>query len=130
VQPPAPDCVLHEWIDIGGLEYSASSRAGFEKTHDTGWCAQDAYSSSDPNLAAGFGDPQGGGFRDLAVDAHANAANTFTYTLNLSKCLKRYDLTFNAGTTQAFNFEAFTPIMGGGTAGSDNAGTLVTFTRQ
>jgi hypothetical protein len=130
VQPPAPDCVQREWIDIGGLEYTAASRAGQQKTSDSGWCDQDSFTSADSMLSAGFGDPQGGGFRDLAADGPANAANTFTYTLNLSKCLRRYDLTFNRGETQAFDFQAFTPITGGGTAGSDNSSSLIVFTRQ
>jgi hypothetical protein len=127
---PGPGCTEREWIDVGGLDHTAASREGQVKTNDAGWCTQGAFSSSDPSLAAGFGDPQGGGFRDLAPSRPADVANTFTYTLNLTRCLRAFDLGFPAGRTHGFHFEAFTPIQGGGSAGVDNTMALVFFTRR
>ncbi len=129
-QPPAPTCTQHEWIDVGGLDYTASSREGQQLTRDTGWCTQSDFATSDSTLSPGFPDPQGGGFRDLAPSRPASAANTFTYKLNLTKCLKAFGLGFAPGQTQTFAFEAFTPIQGGGSAGVDNAMTNVSFTRR
>jgi hypothetical protein len=130
VQPPVPSCTENEWIDVGGLDYTASSREGFARTNDTGWCPQDAFEVSDPTLSAGFPDPQGGGFRDLASDKAPNPANTFTYELNLTRCLRAYGIGFAPGDTQIFSFESFTPIRGGGTAGVDNAAAQASFTRR
>jgi hypothetical protein len=118
------------WVDVGGLDYTAASREASARTNDAGWCQQSAFATSDPNLSPGFPDPQGGGFRDLAPARPANAANTFTYRLNLTMCLQRYGIGFTVGETQAFSFEAFTPITGGGSAGVDNAMTEVSFTRH
>jgi hypothetical protein len=129
-QPPVPDCTQHEWIDVGGLDYTASSREGARRTSDAGWCRQSDFATSDPNLSPGFPDPQGGGFRDRAPSQPANGANTLTYKLNLTKCLQAFGIAFAPGQTQTFGFEAFTPIQGGGSAGVDNASTQVTFTRR
>jgi hypothetical protein len=129
-QPPAPMCTQQEWIDVGGLDYTASSREGQQRTGDSGWCTQSDFTTSDPNLSPGFPDPQGGGFRDLAPSRPASAANTFTYRLNLTKCLRAFGIGFAPGQTQTFGFEAFTPIHGGGSAGVDNASTQVAFTRR
>jgi hypothetical protein len=123
-------CTQHEWIDVGGLDYTAGSREGQQRTHDAGWCTQGDFATSDSSLSPGFPDPQGGGFRDLAPSRPASAANTFTYKLNLTKCLKAFGLGFAKGQTQGFGFQAFTPIQGGGSAGVDNASTEVWFTRQ
>jgi hypothetical protein len=122
-------------VDIGGLDYTASSREGSAKTNDAGWCTQGDFdfASSDlgpEGLSPGFPDPQGGGFRDRAPSRAADAAKTFTYTLNLTQCLRAFGIGFASGQTQPFGFEAFTPIQGGGSAGVDNASTLVFFTRQ
>jgi hypothetical protein len=127
---PGPGCMEREWIDVGGLDYTASSREGHERTRDAGWCSQADFASSDSSLSPGFPDEQGGGFRDLAPSRPANVANTFTYTLNLTRCLKAFGVGFASGETQAFGFEAFTPIQGGGSAGVDNASTVVFFTRR
>jgi len=98
--------------------------------NDAGWCTQGNLSSSDPNLVAGFPDPQGGGFRDRLPTGPVSSAHTFTYKVNLSGCLRGFDIGFASGQTQGFHFEAFTPIQGGGSAGVDNAAALVFFKRQ
>ena len=130
VQPPAPGCTENEWIDVGGLDYTASSREGQRRTNDAGWCTQGDFSSSDPNLVAGFPDPQGGGFRDRAPSQAPSQENTLTYTVNLTNCLQAFGIGFARGDTQLFGFEAFTPIQGSGSAGVDNAATHIAFTRR
>ncbi|HEX2232456.1 MAG TPA: hypothetical protein VHG69_03735 [Thermoleophilaceae bacterium] len=131
VQPPAPNCGATEWIDVGGLDYAAATKEGVERFEGSpGWCPQDALRSDDPNLRPGFGDPEGGGFRDLAPARPANRANTFRYTLNVTKCLNRYGLDFPSGATRGVRFQAFTPITGAGSAGVDNTTSEVYFTRQ
>jgi hypothetical protein len=127
---PGPDCTQREWIDAGGLDHTASTVEGQRKTSDAGWCTQGDFTSSDSQLSAGFPDSQGGGFRDLAPDRRPSAANTMTYRLNLSRCLRAFGIGFAAGDTQGFTFQAFTPIQGGGSAGVDNASALVFFTRS
>lgn len=129
-QPPAPDCVATEWIDVGGLDYAAATKEGVESAEGSaGWCPQSAFRSDDPSLTAGFPDPEGGGFRDLAPARSANPANTFTYTLNVTKCLTHFGLGFPHGATRGVRFQAFTPITGEGSAGVDNTTTEVFFTR-
>ncbi len=131
VQPPAPECVATEWIDVGGLDYAAATQEGTERFEgSSGWCPQDAFRSNDPSLMPGFGDPEGGGFRDLAPARPANPANTFTYTLNVTECLKRYGVSFPHGATRGVRFQAFTPITGEGSAGVDNTTSQVYFTRK
>jgi hypothetical protein len=130
VQPPQAMCTETEWIDVGGLDYTASSRDGQRSTNDSGWCAPSHFAENDPNLSPGFPDPQGGGFKDSAADRPANPANTYTYTLNLTRCLNRYGFSFNPGQTRQFGFEAFTPITGDGSAGIDNATTFAHFTAR
>ncbi len=130
VQPPAALCTETEWIDAGGLDYTASSRDGQRATNDAGWCRPNHFDENDPNLIPGFPDPQGGGFRDRAADRPANPANTYTYTLNLTRCLSHFGFSFNSGQSRQFGFEAFTPITGDGSAGIDNATTFAYFTAQ
>jgi hypothetical protein len=130
VQPPRAMCTQTEWIDVGGLDYTASSRDGQRSTNDSGWCAPNHFDENDPKLIPGFPDTQGGGFRDRAADQPANPANTYTYTLNLTRCLSRYGFSFDSGQSRQFGFEAFTPITGEGSAGTDNATTFAYFTAQ
>jgi len=71
-------------------------------------CPPAAYSTTDPNLTPGSIPfmPGGGGFRDLAADRPASAANTLTYSVNLTQCLASYGLSFNAGQEMEFIFMA------------------------
>jgi hypothetical protein len=89
-----PPC---EWIDIGGLEHSVGVGGSFPGDQGSG-CLGAAYSESDPNLEIVFAPPpdpededavKGAGWLlDKARDARANPASTFTYTVNLSECLR------------------------------------------
>ncbi|MGH2838670.1 MAG: hypothetical protein ACRDJY_10055 [Thermoleophilaceae bacterium] len=128
---PSPTCGQTEWIDVGGLDYTASSReAQPVDPNGAGWCPQSSFSALGPGLTAGFPDPGGGGFRDNTPSRQASVGNTFTYKLNLTDCLKSYGLNFNSGQTRMFGFEAFTPIAGAGTAGVDNVMSHVSFKRD
>ena len=102
--PPETD----PWIDIGGLNYRATI-TGMDQGEFT--CEQDAYSTSDPNLTPidPTPEPGGGGFADHAADQPASPANTFTYRLNLTECLKSKGQSFKAGEERGFNFAAVTP---------------------
>jgi hypothetical protein len=110
-----------EWVDIGGLNYTASGQGGVG-----GACPQRAFSENDPNLTAPTDDPtpEPRGFRDLAVDQPANPANTFTYTLNLTQCLAASGLTFEAGEERGISFHGVNP------GGSDDALQSVHFVRR
>jgi hypothetical protein len=131
VQPPAPGCVATEWIDVGGLDYAAATEEGVEAFEGSpGWCPQAAFRTGDPSLVPGFGDPEGGGFRDLAPAGPANPANTLSYTLNVTDCLQRYGVGFPPGATRGVRFQAFTPITGEGSAGVDNTTSQVYVTRR
>jgi hypothetical protein len=116
-----PPC---EWIDIGRLGYAAA----VETASDWGSCPQNAFSTRDPNLAKRPytgdepADPAIGGLTDLAPDQPANPANTFTYTLNLTRCLAASGLSFNPGETRRFHFA-------GGTVGS-GADQAIAFKRR
>ena len=115
-----------EWIDMGGLDLAANIQS-------TGvFCGPGSYSSGDPNLAlvdGGFRDQQRwAGFRDLAGDQPANADNTFTYRLNLTRCLEFSDgKSFNVGQTAEFGFKAVTPRL---ERGGDEASTNAAFVRE
>ena len=106
-----------EWTDIGGLAYSASpADAG-------GNCPPAAFSKASPpdnNLKLATPDDAPsifnngrGGFIDLAVDRRANPANTFTYTLNVSRCLASEGISFEPGEAGGVDFQGIAPSFGG-----------------
>ena len=73
-----------QWIDVGGMDYSAGNPP----------CPASAYSEIDPSLTAIVRDhPPGSGvpptlvLADSTHDQPADPHNTFSYTLNLSQCL-------------------------------------------
>jgi len=92
-----PPCA---WIDIGRVTYGVTVEGG------AGACPeQSAFSTADPNLTPKSpGGP--GGFRDLAPDRPALAANTFTYTLNVTQCLASHGASWNSGE-RGFDFKGF-----------------------
>lgn len=106
------------WIDIGGLKYHVEVEESGSR------CPQDAFSENDPELAANMNP----GLTDLAPDRPADAANTFTYTLNLTRCLEANGFSFNDGGgpdgVHAFSFLATNPN------GPDNSQQTVFFDQQ
>ena len=90
-----------EWMDIGGLTYTL--RGFFAGGQFCG--PQAAYSTQDPSLIPAppeiLGTDQkgvpGGGFTDRAPDRPADRANTLSFTVNLSECVRAQGASFNPG---------------------------------
>jgi hypothetical protein len=89
-----PPC---QWVDIGGLNY-APGFGCFEELAGTEQCAEklcppsalskpDSETNLTPTTLPLTSD-RPGGFRDSAPDRGADPANTFTYHVNLSDCLR------------------------------------------
>lgn len=114
---PFSDPPTATWMDIGGLTYGVISGGPGPQTG----CPQSALSTTDPNLTPEpvFG---GGGLGDLSADQSANAANTFTYELNLSQCLAVNGVSFGTDDVRMLSFI--------GARGPDSAQQNVFFKRQ
>lgn len=110
-----------QWIDIGRLNYTAGPGDGSS-------CQQSDFSETDPNLRpltkADVGNNNYFGVKDLAPDRPANPVNTFTYTLNLTRCLASGGTSFNPGETRTFSFPTISPN------GGDGAEQNLSFKRQ
>jgi hypothetical protein len=120
-RPIAPE--TGEWIDIGRINYTA-------EIADVGLgCPSNAFSENDPDLTPRITTPADieddtAALADRAPDRPASAANTFTYTLNLTRCLAAHGRSFNPGQAQGFAFRGFV------SNGSDDAQQYVAFKRQ
>jgi hypothetical protein len=99
------------WLDIGGLQYTATNNDGIR-------CPETTFSNPTatpgPNLtptSAIKHGPTGGGFQDNAPDqpAAAGSPNRVGYTLNLTQCLASKGLSFGVGETRSFAFLALPP---------------------
>jgi hypothetical protein len=122
------------WTDIGGLSYGVSAGPSLD-------CWPEDFSSNDPNLVfyegegrepgAEPGDDAGIFDRPPAPpDKPANPENTFTYTLNLSRCLGRPQegvptSTFDVGETTAVEF-----LSGNRTSGARGGAALTVFFKR
>jgi hypothetical protein len=111
-----PPC---KWIDIGGLTYTTGlSGVGFV-------CPQSSLSENDPEELEPATSPvlhTGGGVSDLAPDRAADAANTFTYTVNVTQCLESTGRSWAQGETLGLDFI--------GVSGLDRVGQGVAFKRK
>jgi hypothetical protein len=103
-----------EWIDIGGLMYQVrASNPILGPGHAPPLpkaCPQDAYSTTDPNVGprpASLPDFWDGALSDLAPDRPASAANTLTFSVNLSRCLAFNGVSWAPGETVGFSFKGF-----------------------
>ena len=108
------------WTDIGRLNYTAGIA-------DTALgCPQNSFSEDDSNLTevSFTGNSDYDGLTDLTTDRPADAANTFTYTLNLTRCLASHGRSFNPGQERGFGFSGIAPVSG------DDTGQTVFFRRQ
>jgi hypothetical protein len=123
---PAPGCTEREWIDMGGLVYNAT--AGPVGTGHAAECPPDAFSSTDANLAPHSLHEGFGGFVDRKGDQPTSASDTFTYRVNLTRCLATQKISFKPGETREVKFQAWTPGTASG-AGTDNAHQIVWFRR-
>lgn len=95
-----------DWIDVGGLIYSANVPPSPVQ------CAVSTMSESDPNLVVSPEQELGLGLRDTALDRPSSPANTFTYSLNLTQCLAGAGRPFNVGDFAAVQFDGL--ALGGG----------------
>ena len=123
---PSPTCTGSEWIDMGGLIHNVT--AGPPGEGHRAECPQDAYSSTDANLAAHSLHEGFGGFVDRKADEPTSAANTLSYSVNLTRCLATAGISFNPGQTREVKFQVFTPATAG-TAGVDNSHQAIAFRR-
>jgi hypothetical protein len=117
------------WIDIGGLHHTA----GIDGIDSS--CAQSAFSAPSPGLTPiDIEVLDRAGFRDLAADQPASAANTFAYTLNLTQCLRSPvshkrpapGFSFNPGEERGLKFSGIS-VSGNNTGEAEQS---IYFTRQ
>ena len=110
-----------DWIDIGHLRYEVQ----FQETGNE--CPQTTFSEDDPDLALHSSSPVYAefppGFSDTDGDHPSSTSNTFTYTLNLTDCLRSDGAAFGVGDERVFSFVAADP------AGVDNAQQGIWFRR-
>jgi hypothetical protein len=111
-----------DWIDLGRLQYQV------QVEYSGRTCPQNAFSATDPDLALNSSSPiyadDAPGFTDLGPDRPASRANTFTFTLNLTRCLASRGFSFNPGEVHGFSFLAVNP------SGVDNAQQFMPFKRE
>lgn len=115
-----------QWVDVGGLTYHTAGAFDYGPGTGAPWCSASWYSTTDPNLTPGSDDPAGrfkAGFRDLASDKPSSAANTLTYSVNMTKCLAEYGLSWNPG-------EERTVFFVGRDEASGFAGSTIQFKRR
>jgi hypothetical protein len=130
-RPISPE--VGEWTDIGGLTYSTVlGHLGPVGTPPGGTsvnqpCPQSAHSTTDPELGPPPPESASGAFTDLAADRPASAANTLTYTVNLTDCLASMGLSWNPGEELNISFNSIASASGAIAAG---AGQSVWFKRQ
>lgn len=75
------------WVDLGGLTYTIVGKTA-EQNRRLFHCEGSSYSTSDGNLAVAPG-----GLLDRATDQPVNRANTLTFSVNLTKCLRASGIT-------------------------------------
>ena len=98
-QRTAGDPGTGTWIDVGALAYTVS--VGGSSTLPG--CSQRSFSAPNANLQALTSspaprvDPGAGGFADVRGDQPAGPANTLSFTLNLSDCLRSKGMTVQPG---------------------------------
>jgi hypothetical protein len=111
--PPEPGT----WTDVGRLTYT-TRLSGVGSV-----CPQTTLSETHPELEPAPSPALGvSGFTDLAPDRPASAANTFTYTLNVTQCLASLGRTWSPGETLGLDFV--------GVSGTDQVEQGVNFRRQ
>lgn len=87
------------WMDIGGLTYSIDLPNAPGGGAGTGLCPSTAYSESDADLSVAAT-----GLADSQVDRAAAAANTISFTTNISTCLGA--TTWDVGETLQVDLQA------------------------
>jgi hypothetical protein len=110
------------WLDIGHLSYESDpyilNRSGGGPGTNPVTCPASSYSATDPDLVPTH--TQTNGFVDQASDAPANAANTLTYSEDLTTCFASVGATLKSGDEIKQEIFARTPMSATGT--SDTTG--------
>jgi hypothetical protein len=110
-----------DWIDIGGLFYTAGIA-------DVGlFCRQGTFSETDPNLIvpeSPITSRNAGGLTDVSGDQPAEPTNTLTYTLNATQCLGSHGVSWPQDETRHLSFSALAPNA------PDEAGQGISFRRE
>ena len=75
-----------------------------------------------PEPLGGLPGPAGRRLQGPSTLPAANPAHTFSYRLNLTRCLRAFDISFAPGATEGFHFQAFTPIPAGAGRGRQHGG--------
>lgn len=122
------------WTDIGGLRYEVQIAGG--GSH----CPRSAFSEHDPKLTMPASPDTFGFLIDGAADQSASATNTFSYTLDLSACLRAptqgihrpppAPISFDPGDARGFLFQALSKDLTGEGGGVGSASQEVWFKRQ
>jgi len=114
------------WIDMGGLTYLVRAQNSSTKGPLLGkTCPQNALSADPSQMAVAKFTPYfqaPGGLTDLEQDRAANPNNMITFTLDMTKCLAAYGLSWDVGEELDFDFVAATGV-------SDDTLQDVTFKR-
>ena len=108
-----------EWIDVGRLSYNVVGRTVISPESKTVWrCNPDAYSAGSGNTVTTEG------VRDSAVDRPADPANTLTFTVDVSACLRDSGLPdWDDGSVGSEIFVSATSAFGDSTEGAGFAFT-------
>lgn len=129
------------WIDVGGLAYAVKAWQQREVpgpgTSQSGFCKADSYTKTDPALTpiaevplSGFGgDTAGSVLGDTAPDRPASSSNTFTNTLDVTRCLAALGLDINSTRRFMLTIEAWA-ISATDTAQTGSANSSVQFRLQ
>ena len=111
-----------DWVDIGRLKYTADvpnapQGTGAGPGPGPGNCPANSYSSMSSTLSAG-----GDGVVDGAGDQASSAANTLTFSVNLTQCLAKAGLGWAPGQVLQVDIQARSEF-------GDNAAQKISFVR-
>ena len=119
-----------QWIDIGGLNYAFAFGCDASGCGNR-YCPPAAYSvPAGSELATTTLPNSGGGLKDSALDRPANPQNTFTYTVNLSECLRDPRTGFGNDTPLTWNPGEERQLVFQGTTLLDRSEQIIYFKRQ
>lgn len=120
----SPPC---SWVDVGHLSYESDPYIFNQNRNAPGanpvTCPASSYSTTDPDLVATH--MQTNGYVDQASDAPANAANTLTYSEDLTSCFASVGATLTTGDLVEMNIFSRTPMST--TGASDTTGQNLYF---
>ena len=102
------------FMDIGGLNYDVqfmASGPGVVNKPGMPQCGADSISTTDPNASL-ITRGGAGAIVDKASDVPANASNTISFTIDITKCAAGRGITLSNGTVLNIGLEALSPAEG------------------